>query len=104
MKAIVNNTPVSRWGDDEHNIKGITETANYELIFSIVNRLFIKLIYAVTESTTESGLRENMKWLNDVRPDFKEYFLYGFGANHMWVKQIDDEGSCHPNDIVIVNF
>nr|DAF98149.1 MAG TPA: hypothetical protein [Myoviridae sp. ctP6q2] len=51
--------------------------------------LFVKILNEITSCITEDELRGCMNSLCVIYPYLKLYFKYGFGHNHMWVKESD---------------
>lgn len=100
MKAIVNSTPVTRWGQDEYHVR-----KTHGDIHTLLTNGFMDIVHAITFAKDEESLRFNMQYISDVNEHMKnEYFKHGFGANHMWVKQIDDEGNTQGENIIFVEF
>ncbi|MDB9154021.1 hypothetical protein [Parabacteroides distasonis] len=51
-----------------------------------VTELYFRIINTILFSTNETELRENMKRLQQNTP-LDEYFIFGYGAHHLWVIQ-----------------
>lgn len=51
-----------------------------------VTELYFRIINTILFSTNETELRENMKRLQQNSP-LDEYFIFGYGAHHLWVIQ-----------------
>lgn len=104
MKSTVNRTPVLRYGRDEHHVFGVIN-GDYKIIGDKVWGLFSDILFQISEASNEMELRNNMNTLKFLKEDFTKYFKFGFGANHMWVKQIDENGECNFGDnIIFVEF
>ena len=54
-----------------------------------VLHLFVQIINEITSCMSEDELRGCMSSLIVRHPYFKLFFDYGFGHNHMWVKESD---------------
>lgn len=50
--------------------------------------VFIEILYIVSMSEDENQLRKLMSLIHLKYPNFSKYFFYGFGHNHMWVKDV----------------
>lgn len=53
-----------------------------------VLNLFVQIINEITSRTSEDELGWCMKSLIVRYPCFKLFFDYGFGHNHMWVREL----------------
>lgn len=53
--------------------------------------IFVQIINEITSCITEKELRECMNLLSIRNPHLKTFFDYGFGHNHMWVKERDSK-------------
>lgn len=51
-----------------------------------VTELYFRIINTILFSGDEAELRTSMKQLEDKTP-LDEYFIYGYGAHHLWVCQ-----------------
>lgn len=51
-----------------------------------VTELYFRIINTILFSSNEAELREGMKWLQQNTP-LDEYFIFGYGAHHLWVIQ-----------------
>lgn len=49
--------------------------------------IFVEIINAITGSENENHLRFAFKVLESTYSDFSDYFEYGFGSSHMWLKE-----------------
>lgn len=81
-------------------IEKIITTCDYDTLLS-----FVQLIHIGTSCTTETELRDTVKSLPYI--SFADnYFAWGFGQKHFWVKQRKAPKSEELNDerILIVNF
>lgn len=53
-----------------------------------VLNLFVQIVNEITSRMSEDELRWCMKSLTVRYPCFKLFFDYGFGHNHMWVREL----------------
>jgi len=108
MECIVKRTPALRYGRDGHHVLGVLYSdsdSEYKGIGKIVWSLFSDILFQISQSSSEMELRTNMNTLKFLKENFNDYYKFGFGSNHMWVKQIDDKGECTFGDnIILVNF
>lgn len=51
-----------------------------------VTELYFRIINTILFSSNEAELREGMKRLQQNTP-LDEYFIFGYGAHHLWVIQ-----------------
>lgn len=67
--------------------------------------LFINLVNAVALAGNETELRQAVAILSENK-DFKRLFAYGYGSNHLWLKQrlITDSRKIMDNRLMIVEF
>ena len=79
-------------------MKAIIET--YLLFTHKDNNILIafnEILTTITLSRTENQLRGSMETISEY---INKYFIYGFGSNHMWVKQKEN-----PDErLIIVEF
>lgn len=85
MKAIVENSL---------SIGGFNDIVDLTLFIE-----FNKLLIVTTNSQSKEVLRHYMKLEFEKSVNFK----YGFGASHMWIKQIV-KGKLSENRLIIVEF
>ncbi len=66
---------------------------------------FIKLVNVLVLTRNEKEVREAMATLAQDK-DFNDFFLYGFGRRHLWVKQKGVPATCRNTDyrLLIVEF
>ena len=101
MKTIVNNTPKLRWEQNEYYVL----YSSYDNTKTILNDIFNAILYITCDSKTESELRSGMKLIEEQYKDyFGHYFAYGFGSNHMWVKQLTNEGKTIEDNMIYIEF
>lgn len=64
-----------------------TIESNFNFNFYSI-RIFAEILNAITTSKNEAELRKEMKRIKDsFLMSFSSYFDYGFGSNHMWVRE-----------------
>jgi hypothetical protein len=62
---------------------------------------FNTIIQAITKSSNRKDLEKNMLSLFSYYT-YQRYFHYGFGGNHMWLKQKQLDGNSFDDRILIV--
>lgn len=67
-------------------MKAIVETTLVNKNLPIL-KLFAKIIEAITQAESENNLRVRLGYLKHNQPHFEQYFIYGFGAHHLWLKE-----------------
>lgn len=70
-----------------------------------IPKLLVELVNAVVFTRNKSELRNAMAHLS-ANTDFDKFFAYGFGANHLWMKQRlpSDPAKYMENRLLIVEF
>ncbi|WP_320995933.1 hypothetical protein [Bacteroides sp.] len=51
-----------------------------------VTDLYFQIVNVILLSSNEATLRNRMERLRQNTP-FDEYFIFGYGAHHIWIKQ-----------------
>lgn len=52
--------------------------------------VLIEILCIISISEDENQLRKLMSLIHLKHPNFSKYFFYGFGSNHMWVKDVSN--------------
>lgn len=68
-------------------MKAIVETS----LLNRTNRsleIFVEILSKITFCKNSGELRQCMKLVTQQYQTFNDYYEYGFGASHMWVKEI----------------
>jgi len=67
--------------------------------------LFLDLVNTIVLTRNEGELRREMAAMADRTP-LGEFFVYGYGKSHLWLKQRVNKGSeyCHDKRLSIVEF
>ncbi len=103
MNATVEGTPKTRWGKDEHHAKGVIEDRQETV--SALNQCFVNFLYTINTSSNRFGLEADLRRIALFGSTLLfDYFTYGFGGNHMWVKQVDSEGEVRGERLIFVEF
>lgn len=70
-----------------------------------VTELYFRIINTILLSGDEAELRTCMKQLED-KTALDEYFIYGYGAHHLWVcqRKPSDKSQTFEHRIMIVEF
>lgn len=70
-----------------------------------VTDLYFRIINVILFSTDEAELRESMRKLEEQTP-LHEYFIYGYGAHHLWVclRRPSDKALVFKHRIMLVEF
>ena len=64
----------------------VTIEHSFFFFFEEVTELYFRIINTILFSSNEAELREGMKRLQQNTP-LDEYFIFGYGAHHLWVIQ-----------------
>lgn len=75
-------------------MKAIIEGKLKTMLITTVE-IYVEVLNAIIDSNNEQELRNNMNEIeeryNSWKGDFSMFFEYGFGSNHMWVKEKDSK-------------
>ena len=67
--------------------------------------LYFRIVNTILFSTNEDDLRVGMEHLKNQTP-LDEYFVYGYGAHHLWVcqRRASDKSKIFKHRILIARF
>ena len=66
-----------------------------------VTNLYFQIVNVILLSSNEATLRNRMERLRQNTP-FDEYFIFGYGAHHIWINQRRPSGKTKVFDYLIM--
>ncbi len=68
-----------------------------------MSEMYVRLVNSLVLAHNEQDIRQKMEKLS-AQSGFRDYFAYGYGRNHLWVKQLHPCGGVVESRLLIVRF
>lgn len=68
-----------------------------------MSEMYVRLVNSLVLAHNEQDVRRKMENLSS-HSGFSDFFAYGYGRNHLWIKQIHSYGGIADNRLLIVRF